>query len=190
MCVHGKNEVLVTLPDNQEIVILDSKSLEIKQSVSVDCGCRGISTSGNTAVIGAHDSVVMFDDFRNYNIYKALATKTGYTDDVALTRDKNVVFSNYSENFLKALDKSGKILFKYSHEELKTPYGLTVDGHGNIFVNGCASNNIHIVSNDGKIIRIIKGVQGPRCIRFLYGTYRFLIGEAGGHIKVFELRES
>lgn len=65
-----------------------------------------------------------------------------------------------------------------------------MDGHGNIFVNGCASNNIHIVSNDGKIIRIVKGVQKPRCIKFLHGTYRFLIGEAGDRIKVFELRES
>lgn len=89
-----------------------------------------------------------------------MATKTGSTDDVALTRDWKVIFSNYSEKKFKTLDKSGNLLFKYSHEKLITPFGLTVDGHGNIFVNGCDSNNIHIVSNNWKTVRILKGVQG------------------------------
>lgn len=190
MCIHGENEVLVTLPDSQKIVVLDANSLEIKQSVSVDCCCRGISTSCNTAVIGTRYSVVMFDDFLDKNMCRPLATKTGYTDDVALDRDGNFIFSDHSGNFLKTVDKSGKILFQYSHEELKKPFGLTVDGHGNIFVNGSASNNIHIVSNKGKLVRILKGVESPRCIKFLRGTYRFFVGEGGGRVKVFELQNS
>lgn len=132
----------------------------------------------------------MFDNFLNKNVCRPLATKTGHTDDVALGGDGNIIFSNYSENVLNTFDKSGKMLFKYSHEELKSPYGLTVDGHGNIFVCGGTSNNIHIVSNDGKTLRILKGVQSPRCIKFLNGTYRFLVGEAGGRVKVFELQNS
>lgn len=79
------------------------------------------------------------------------------------------------------------MLFKYTHKELNKPFGLTVDGHGNIFVNGNDTNNIHIVSNDGKIIRILEGVQNPTYIKFLRGTYRFLVGECGGRVKVFEL---
>lgn len=50
-------------------------------------------------------------------------------------------------------------------------------------------NNIHIVSNDGKIIRILEGVQNPTCIKFLRGSYRFLVGECGGRVKVFELEK-
>lgn len=190
MCIHGENEVLVTLPDNKKVVVLDANSLETKQSVSIDCDCRGISTSGNTAVIDARDSVVMYDNFLDENICKTLTIITGCTDDVALGGDGNIIFSSYSENVLKTFDKSGKMLFKYSHKELKDPHGLTVDGHGNIFVNGSVSNNIHIVSNDGKTVRILKGVQSPRCIKFLNGTYRFFVSEAGGRVKVFELQNS
>uniref|UniRef100_A0A8W8I2L2 Tripartite motif-containing protein 56 n=1 Tax=Magallana gigas TaxID=29159 RepID=A0A8W8I2L2_MAGGI len=190
MCDHGENEVLVTLPDNKKVVVLDANSLETKQSVSVDCDCRGISTSGNTAVIDARDSVVMYDNFLDENICKTLTIITGSTDDVALGGDGNIIFSNYSENVFKTFDKSEKMLFKYSHKELNNPYGLTLDGHGNIFVNGYDSNNIHIVSNDGKTVRILKGVQSPQCIKFLHGTNRFLVGEAGGRVKVFELRNS
>lgn len=116
--------------------------------------------------------------------------QVNFTDDVALGGDGNIIFSNYSEKCLKTFDKSGKMLFKYSHEELNNPFGLTVDGHGNIFVNGSASNNIHIVSNDGKTVRILKGVESSRCIKFFRGTYRFLVGEGGGRVKVFELQNS
>ncbi|XP_052700834.1 tripartite motif-containing protein 45-like [Crassostrea angulata] len=188
VCVHGENEVLVTLPDDKKVVVLDASSLEIKQSVPIDCRCYGISTSGTTAVIGARDSIVMFDNFLDKNICTTLATEKGSTDDVALGRDGNVIFIDYSENIVKKIDANGKMLFKYSHEELSKPYGLTLDEHGNIFVNGFGSSNIHIISNDGKIIRILTGLQkSPNCIKFLHGTYRFFVGEAGDRVKVFEL---
>lgn len=79
MCIHGENEVLVTLPDNKKVVVLDASSLEIKQSVSVDCDCHGISMSGNTAVIGARGTIVMFDNFLDKNICRPLATEKGST---------------------------------------------------------------------------------------------------------------
>lgn len=148
LCIHGENDVLITLPDNQKVVVIDINSLEIKQSVSVDLDCYGISTSGNAAVFGARSSVVMFDNFLHRKNHKTMVTETGVTDDVALDRDRNVLYSNYSENTVKKLDKKGKILFEYSHEELTKPCGITVDGYDNIFVNGFGSNNIHIVSNN------------------------------------------
>lgn len=190
MCVRGENEVLVTLSDAHKVVVLDSNSLEIKQSLSVDCSCYGIATSGNTTVIGTRESIVMFQDLSDKNSCRTLSTEKENIDDVALDKDGNAIVSNYSEAIVKKLDKSGKMLFKYTHKELNKPFGLTVDGHGNIFVNGNDTNNIHIVSNDGKIIRILEGVQNPTCIKFLRGSYRFLVGECGGRVKVFELRES
>lgn len=188
LCFQGDNEVLVTLPDNKKVVILDATSFEIKQSVSVDCSCHGISTSGNTAVIGARKSVVMYENFLDQNILKTLATEKGTTDDVALDMYGNVVFSKYFGNNVKKVDKSGKMLFNYRHEKLKNPYGLTVDGLGNIYVNGYESNNIHVVSINGKLIRILKGVHRPKCIKFLHGTYRFLVGEVAGRVKGFEIQ--
>lgn len=190
MCFRGENEVLVTLSDVRKVIVLDSDSLEIKQSLSVDCRCYGIATSGNTTVIGTRESIVMFQDLSDKNSCRTLSTEYENIDDVVLDKDGNVIVSNYSEGIVKKLDKSGKMLFKYSHKELKKPFGLTVDGYGHIFANGNDTNNIHIVSNDGKIIRILKGVQSPRCIKFLRGTYRFLVGECGGRVKFFELRES
>lgn len=79
-------------------------------------------------------------------------------DDVVFDKDGNVIVSNFFEVIVKKLDKSGKMLFKYIYKELNKLFGLIVDGYGNIFVNGNDINNIYIVLNDGKIIRILEGV--------------------------------
>lgn len=79
-------------------------------------------------------------------------------DDVVFDKDGNVIVSNYREGIVKKLDKSGNMLFKYIYKELDKLFGLIVDGYGNIFVNGSDINNIYIVLNDGKIIRILEGV--------------------------------
>lgn len=113
---------------------------------------------GNIVVIDVCDFVVMYDNFFDENICKILIIIIGCIDDVVLGGDGNIIFSSYFENVLKIFDKSGKMLFKYSYKELKDLYGLIVDGYGNIFVNGSVSNNIYIVLNDGKIVRILKGV--------------------------------
>lgn len=186
MCFQGDNEVLVTILENNEEVILDANSFEIKQSVSVDCSCHGISTYRNTAVIGARKSFVLYDNFLYQNILKTLATEKGTTDDVTLDVYGNVVFSKRFGNNVKKVDKNGKMLFNYRHEK---PYGLTVDGLGNVYVNGYESNNIHVVSIYGKIFRILKGVHRPKCIKFLRGTYRFLVGEVAGCEKALKFRE-
>lgn len=190
LCAKNKNEIFVTLPDDKKIFKIDSMSLEIKQPVSVDCCCYGISTSGSTALVGARDSVVMFDDFLNETKGRTLSNMFRITDDVALDAEGNVIFSSSSYNIVRKLDESGNVLFTYGHRELTTPFGLTVDLYGNIFVNGYHSNNIHILSSRGEVIRILDGVQSPQCIKFLRGTHRFLVGEVGGCVKVYELQEN
>lgn len=190
LCAKNKNEIFVTLPDDKKILKIDSMSLEIKQSVSLDCCCYGISTRDSTALIGARDSVVMFDDFLNENKSRTISDMFRITDDVALDTEGNVIFSSSSYNIVRKLDESGNVLFTYGHRELTTPFGLTVDLYGNIFVNGYHSNNIHILSSRGEVIRILDGIQSPQCIKFLRGTHRFLVGEVGGCVQVYELQEN
>ena len=57
VCAIGENEVLVTLSDEKKVLRLDSDSLEIKDTISLECRCFGIATSGNTTVFGTRNSV-------------------------------------------------------------------------------------------------------------------------------------
>lgn len=102
---------------------------------------------------------------------------------------KNVIFSSYTQHVVKKLDTLGNVLFTYSHDELKSPYGLAVDEEGRVFVNGKESDNVHILAKNGKLLKILKGVSSPTWIKFQNGRNRLFIGNLSGNVKVFDIIE-
>ncbi|XP_061174794.1 uncharacterized protein LOC133183935 [Saccostrea echinata] len=183
VCSNGEKEVLVSLPQEKRIVKLMSDSFEVKETVDLGCHCYGISMHGATIAVGARDSVEVFQNFAKVTSFNDFRS----TDDVEIDTENNVIYASYSHDTVIKQDMEGNILFTYENKELKRPYGLTVDGIGNIYVNGSSSNNIHILSRSGENIRILEGVEKPRCIKFQEGTNRFFVGESGGKVKIFEL---
>eukprot|EP00105_Crassostrea_gigas_P046220 XP_019930368.1 PREDICTED: tripartite motif-containing protein 2-like [Crassostrea gigas] len=183
-------EILVTSPNNNKILKIDSTSLEIKGTIPVGCSCYGIATSGNTTVIGTYKSVEIFDEGFDVTRRRTLSTGRSYIYGVVIDDENNVICCSYSQHVVKKLDLQGNILFTYNHEKLKHPYGVTTDNNGNIFINGFSSNNIHMLSRDGKLLRIVEGITNPMCIKFQNDTHRFFIGNYKGNIKVFEFKES
>lgn len=167
----------------------DSSSLEIIDTVPVGCNCYGVAMSGNTTVIGTISSVDVFVDGFDATKRKTLLTGLCKTYDVAIDNENNVICSSYTQHIVKKLDLRGNVLFTYRHKELQTPYGLTVDIKGNIFVNGYTSNNIHILSKDGKLLRIVEGVTDPKCIELQNNTNTFFVSNGTGNIKIFEFNE-
>lgn len=80
-------------------------------------------------------------------------------------------------------------MFTYSHDELKSPYGLAVDEEGRVFVNGKESDNVHILAKNGKLLKILKGVSSSTWIKFQNGRNRLFIGNLSGNVKVFDIIE-
>lgn len=89
-----------------------------------------------------------------------------------LTRitDDKLVCSNFIEHYVIALDKTGKKIWIYQHTELKGPYGLDKDSQSNIYVAGRKSNNIHILSRQGSLLRILGDIISPVCLKLRKGT--------------------
>ena len=66
-----------------------------------------------------------------------------------------------------------------THEKLKDPYGLAVGRKGEIFIGGFSSNNIHILSGSGKLLRILEEIEKPKWIKFQIDTSRLFVMESG-----------
>ncbi|XP_065945029.1 E3 ubiquitin-protein ligase TRIM71-like [Magallana gigas] len=182
-------EILVTNPKNKSILKIDSTSLEIIETVPVGCSCNGIATSGNTTAISTSNSVEIFYDSFDVTKRRTLSSGIGSVFDVVIDDENNVICTSPSKNVVKKLDLQGNVLFTYNHKELKYPYGVTTDSEGNIFINGFISNNIHILSRVGKLLRIVEGVTNPRYIKFQNATQRFFVSSLNGNVKVFEFNE-
>jgi hypothetical protein len=88
---------------------------------------------------------------------------------------------------------SFKIIFVYSHPELKVIGGITVDTEDNIYVVGHLSNNIHQLYPDGSFNRILlcerHGLWKPIFIHFLKDDSQFLLSNDGGNnVDIYEMK--
>lgn len=183
-------EILLTNPYNKSILKFDSTSFEIKDTVPVGCICYEIATSGNTTVIGTSNSVeICVHDF-DATERRTLLTGLGSVFGVVIDDENNVICSSFDQHVVKKLDLRGNVLFTYNHEKLKHPYGVTTDGEGNIFINGFTSNNIHILSREGKLRRIVGKLTNPLYIKFQNASNRFFVSSLHGNIEVFDFKES
>lgn len=100
-------------------------------------------------------------------IYQAKTKSLRYLIDLA---DGTLVCNNFIDDLVKALDDMGMEKWTYQHTELKGPYGLDKDSQNNIYVAGRNSNNIHILSRQGSLLRILGDIISPVCLKLRKGT--------------------
>lgn len=100
-------------------------------------------------------------------IYETHTKNLRYLIDLAVG---TLVCSNFVDDLVKALDEMGMEKWTYQHTELKGPYGLDKDSQSNIFVAGRKSNNIHILSRQGFLLRILGDIISPVCLKLRKGT--------------------
>uniref|UniRef100_A0A8W8IMV2 Tripartite motif-containing protein 56 n=3 Tax=Magallana gigas TaxID=29159 RepID=A0A8W8IMV2_MAGGI len=189
ICTSGI-DILLTLPNEKSILKFDSTSFETIETVPVDCHCYGIAASGNTIVIGKGKSVDIITDGFLTTKRKSLLSGHRSMSDVAIDNENYVICCTYFEHIVRKLDLEGKVLFIYSHGKLRSPYRLTTDSKGNIFVYGSGSSNIHILSRDGKLLQIMEGMTGVTCLKFQDATNKLFVGSSNGSVAVYEFSES
>lgn len=69
---------------------------------------------------------------------------------IAAIHDR-ICYSSPKFHFVTVLDSKYNVIFKYENLSLfKSPTGVAMDGHHNIYVTGYGSNNIVFISSDGK----------------------------------------
>ncbi|CAC5407020.1 unnamed protein product [Mytilus coruscus] len=82
--------------------------------------------------------------------------------------------------------------FTYTNVNLKGPRGIGIDCEGNIYIAGYSSKNIHQITNDGKLIRVIPiktfGIKSPWTIRFTLESNKFVVTcNASGNVVLCEI---
>lgn len=99
------------------------------------------------------------------------------SDDITSDVSGNIIYSCYKKNTVTKKNDKNKIIFVYKHPNLKKPYGLAADPVGNIYVCGRGSNNIHVISEAGKTLRILDGFTRPQFIAFQENSFKFFVIE-------------
>ncbi|KAK3082542.1 hypothetical protein FSP39_010116 [Pinctada imbricata] len=118
--------------------------------------------------IGCDNNICIYTrNNENYSMISEISVnnEVGF---MALRDDSTLCYTVYEGNSLYCVRMDGTPVFTYSSKDLLCTVGVSVDRTGFIYVCGYKSRNVHQLSQDGKLQRIIFNnlIAGPNCITF------------------------
>ncbi|KAK3108878.1 hypothetical protein FSP39_017791 [Pinctada imbricata] len=128
--------------------------------------------------IGYGNEICIYN--RNNGNYSKISEISVYNEVgyMALRDDSSLCYTVYKDNSVHCIGMDGAPVFTYSSKDLQYAVGVTVDRTGFIYVCGYLSRNVHQLSLDGKLQRIILNnfTNGPNCLTFNINYEKLAIG--------------
>jgi DNA-binding beta-propeller fold protein YncE len=99
--------------------------------------------------------------------------------NVATSGDK-LYYTTWNKNTVTCCDLHGTTQWEFKYSSvLQDPRGISVDNDGNVYVVGCSSNNVVVISPDGQRHRQVlsskDGLVNPRVLDYDKATNRLLV---------------
>ncbi|CAC5410186.1 unnamed protein product [Mytilus coruscus] len=175
LAVIDSNTVAVSSGGNgpQQIYLIDMDSAKSRAVFNLGDFCYGLSHHNGSFICCTYNNgIKIFDrshkNFTNVRILPNAPRLVGYT--YVTSNENNIFHSNCYDNSVVCYDYNGQVQWKYANSMLRKPYGITLDNNTNIYVAGSESNNIVVISKDGKqakeLIGASDGISNPRAIYF------------------------
>ncbi|CAC5400536.1 unnamed protein product [Mytilus coruscus] len=161
--------VVTTGSYNTFIQIIDMKNRKTEKSINVGSENYGIDHKDGKLFYngGSHGLyVVNLDD---YSIKQLVNVPLLMYSSIAVWSDQ-LYFINIDKS-VSYCDLQGGVYWKLGLQAfLRDPRGITVDNYGRVYVSGYTSNNVIVISQDGKKHRILlseeDGLQNPQPLCF------------------------
>ncbi|CAG2231479.1 unnamed protein product [Mytilus edulis] len=161
------------------ITIIDIKTKQIKKTISLDSFVDGIALKDNRLIYSERDKGILMiniDDESINDIVREAMPSACYT---ATFRD-NVYHTNSDTHTVFCYNLQGELQWTFHNESvLMMPFGIDVDSEGNLFVVGCLSNNVIVISLDGQRHREIltksDGLSAPVSLHYSGPTNQLLV---------------
>ncbi|XP_071121527.1 uncharacterized protein MAL8P1.12-like [Mytilus edulis] len=148
--IREDNTLAVSSNSPDTITIINLETKQMMKSIALDSEIDGISLKGNQLIYSVRGIGIRMIDLTDESIsdlVREALTSCCYT---ATFRD-NIYHTNNQKDTVTCYNLHGKLLWTFNNESvLKSPHGIDVDNDGNVFVAGYNSNNVVVISSDGK----------------------------------------
>ena len=149
---------------------------------------------GGGCVMAATDKIVTIDRDGKLKDELNLSDKTHSIMSVCAVGTK-IWYGDKDKNSVHCIIREGKkstALTTYRDENLKRPFGICSDNHGSIYVAGCGSDNVHQLTSEGKLERILlskeDGINCPRVVAFQEDSSdTFLVSDNNTRVRIYKL---
>ena len=174
------NETVVTYPYVKQLQCINIfPQLKLGQEIEMDEQCLGIEVAGGEIFTIFHkksgvDEIWRLDRSGNIRSKVTLSQKASDTPYyLSLGTSENNARIYITDSFgstLTCLRYDGSIVFQFKDKDLKRANGLYVDPEGNSLVCGTESNNVIIVTAEGKrhgeLLTAKDNITKPKCVAF------------------------
>ncbi|CAG2198773.1 unnamed protein product [Mytilus edulis] len=191
----GDNSVAVTSgydKDSLQINLIDLKTKKVRKTLKVNSVNTGVAYSeGKLIYCAVKDGIQMIslNDESIVNVTKNNLSSHSY---VTKFRDK-IIYANCEDNSVTCIDFQGNIQWVFKNVKvIKDTLGISVDGNGNVYVVGCSTNNVVVISPDGQTCRELltsnNGLEKPAAIHVNRSNNKMLVANRKGTAFVFNLK--
>ncbi|XP_052065982.1 uncharacterized protein LOC127705678 isoform X1 [Mytilus californianus] len=191
--ISNDNTLVVTSgeSDKQCLTIIDLERKEIKKTISLSSDNYGIVLKDNQLIYSAFNKGIrminLYDESLS-DIVREEMPSEGYL----ATFKNNIYHTNRLNHTVTCYNLQGEIQWTFKNEDvLKNPLGIDVDSDGNVYVAGIHSNNVVVISNDGKMCRELLeasvGFHYPIALRYYGLKKQLLVANIHDEARLFDL---
>lgn len=200
-------EIAISLPENKKICFLSERNetneLRINGSINTKYTPKSLYglQNGNIAVswndpvafgmlqFSCHLYGFCFKElkyFKNDSAGRRLKTFDFMTVD---EKRNNVIQLCTEDKAVYCFDFEGNPKFKYTHEDLVYPRGVSISGDGNVFVCDKEKSVIHVISPEGQGLHVLKEgcPEKPLAIAFDESGSQFAVSQSCDPLKFIRI---
>ena len=164
---------------NKCITIIDIESQKVMTTIPMDTYIYGMAVKGRTIYYCAWNKGLKMLNLSDKSVSDIISSDISRVNYVATSSDK-LYYTNYSTHTVTCCDLHGTTQWEFKDERvLQDPYGISIDNDGNVYVVGCSTNNVMVISPDGQHHRQLlaskDGLPYPHVLDYDTSTNRLLI---------------
>ena len=162
-----------------DITIIDIESQKVMTTISMDTYIYGMGIRGRKIYYCANGKGIKMLNLSDKSVSDITKSKMSSVDYVATYGDK-LYYTNCYAHTVTCCDLHGTTLWEFKDRcVLKGPLGISVDNDGNVYVVGCYSDNVVVISPDGQrhrqLLSSTDGLSYPRVLDYDKSTSRLLV---------------
>ncbi|XP_052085460.1 uncharacterized protein LOC127723063 [Mytilus californianus] len=159
------------------VCIVDGDKMTLLQTLKLP-GVKvyGLCFVNEEEFITSHSSTLTWINYLSGQTVNQIKT-SGQSYFVLSSEQQDYIYGDSNTSVTYAVGNTTK--FTYTNDQLQGPRGIGKDLVGNIYIAAYISKNIHQITKEGQLIRIIPastiGVEVPWTLHFVPGSNKFLV---------------
>lgn len=184
---HSDNKLYITNQTNRSVIVMSSNDFTtVREFIMQDnLVPYGISIWENFVFVACQIAILKYD-LQGKLVFRYPVEKSSLY--VTVTHRGHIAHSNVKTDTVTCIDEKGVPLWKYVSPKLSGPCSVDRDALDNLYVGGSKSNNVHILSSFGSLIRVLECIPCPAFMKVSERGDMCCVCSSWKNIRVYEIK--